>query len=387
MHTLDNLLQNLVSNNVCNDPNLLPEKDRRILKSLNNQLDANKFLTENQGKLLIKILSENKTEVKKYYELIDTALEFPKWSRPFRVIDQVRKIYLSHQSIDKFFIEFSYNKKISSILNEIISTCRIPKSTTLNKVTPIPLTENNLYYIIKGLRSFRFEIDETLLNYYKEIERILSKKESFIIKFDNNDKISNALTNDIGADNLKNTLLIADRKVRYGYYYTIDNCTSLSEKIANRGKPRVWINNQTESLDSILNAIKELKRFPILFILDSHKPEDCYKNLTVIHCELNKLNKNVNVYFRLNSLTGKDFNQYITSHSLNKLTDRTTDAVVLDNSSLPKFLLKNDWYPQTVISFIPTFRNNKTSAYCDFVDLVVYYTDVKPLISDTDDIV
>jgi hypothetical protein len=42
-------------------------------------------------------------------------------------------------------------------------------------------------------------------------------------------------------------------------------------------------------------------------------------------------------------------------------------------------MIKSEWKPQSVISFTTSFRNNKSSVYCNDVDLIVYYTDRQPL--------
>jgi hypothetical protein len=56
--------------------------------------------------------------------------------------------------------------------------------------------------------------------------------------------------------------------------------------------------------------------------------------------------------------------------------------VVIDNSKLPKFFDKSGWYPKSVISFTNSFTNNKGTVWCDGVDLLVYYTDKKPMMAD-----
>ena len=63
----------------------------------------------------------------------------------------------------------------------------------------------------------------------------------------------------------------------------------------------------------------------------------------------------------------------------NSLLAQETKIAGIANNKLPKFLIKSKWYPKTVISFSNHFKNNKTSVYCDAVDLIVYYSDRQPL--------
>jgi len=386
MNTVDFILLEIVSENFNNNLIILPEKDKKILRSLASQINSNKFLTANQGKLLIKILNENKSEIKKYITIDDTILESPKWSKSFRVIENIRKIYIPKNTVDKFCVEFNYNKQINQVLLNITSSKKIEKTIINNNIAVMPLTESNIYHIIRGLKPFKFEIDEPLLEYYKEIEKILAIKNEYFENFEKNPFIINALKTDLTESELSNPVLLADRKFKYGYTYELKTANNLTESIANRSKEKIWIDRKKETLENILQSITELHKFPILFILDSHYPKDCLSNLNLIYQNLQKINKSLNVYFRLDANNGSEFNQFISTNSLNKITSKSTEAIVLDNSQLPKFLLKTEWYPKSVVSFITNFRNNKTSVYCNFVDLIVYYTEQKPLISDTDDI-
>jgi hypothetical protein len=75
---------------------------------------------------------------------------------------------------------------------------------------------------------------------------------------------------------------------------------------------------------------------------------------------------------------------FIQSNKLNAKLSPTTMVAGIANNKLPKFMIKNGWYPNSVISFSNNFKNNKSSYYCDSVDLIVYYNDKQPLGGDID---
>jgi menaquinone-dependent protoporphyrinogen IX oxidase len=56
-----------------------------------------------------------------------------------------------------------------------------------------------------------------------------------------------------------------------------------------------------------------------------------------------------------------------------------TKIVGVQSGKIPKFLLKNDWKPMSVISIGNTLRHNKTAVYANCCDLVISYTDKEPL--------
>ena len=95
------------------------------------------------------------------------------------------------------------------------------------------------------------------------------------------------------------------------------------------------------------------------------------------NCDLN----NVGIYFRFDSAgdSNKDFNATISNLGYNAKLDKHTLVAGIANNKLPKFMLKNGWYPNSVISFSNNFKGNKTSVYCNAVDLIVYYNDKRPL--------
>ena len=80
MITIDYLLKHVYQNIKIIDK-LISPKDRKILTSLANQLDQGNFLTENQAKLLVKILSENIDHIllidNTSHDIIDSHLSSP----------------------------------------------------------------------------------------------------------------------------------------------------------------------------------------------------------------------------------------------------------------------------------------------------------------------
>ena len=97
---------------------------------------------------------------------------------------------------------------------------------------------------------------------------------------------------------------------------------------------------------------------------------------------------NVGAYFRFNNNgDGEKFNKLISEYGFNKQLDNNNRVSIIANGKIPKFFLKSDWYPKTVISFSNHFRSNKTSVYCNSCDLIVYYTSSKPMIGIVDVIV
>ena len=391
MNSTDDILIDLYSSSPTSVQQTVPVRDRKILVSLFRQISSGHFLTENQGKLLVKIFNENIDNLEFKDPEILSLIESPVWSKPFRQIEYVKKIYLSDSEEKHIIIEFTFNKRIRDQISKISKDLDGALISIGNKKHTLPLTEKNILTLVKGLKNFRFEIDEKLQNFYHEIlEVLLTKENIFDLKNIESKKLLDSLYADIGVENSENHLLLADRKIRYQYQIFSDFAPgTLTDKIAYRRTSKLYLDKNQVSLTDIIHSLNELNRLPVLFIFSSHDIKDSItdpKNMATA-LESNSI-ADVGIYFRFDNTTeqNKIFNDLINTLKYNSKLDKNTKIVGLANNKLPKFLVKDQWKPNSIISFTNNFKNNKTSVYCDDVDLIIYYHDKAPL-GDIDAIV
>ena len=384
MNSTDNILIDLYSSSPTSVQQTVPVRDRKILVSLFRQISSGHFLTENQGKLLVKIFNENIDNLEFKDPEILSLIESPVWSKPFRQIEYVKKIYLSDSEEKHIIIEFTFNKRIRDQISKISKDLDGALISIGNKKHTLPLTEKNILTLVKGLKNFRFEIDEKLQNFYHEILEVLSTKENiFDLKNIESKKLLDSLYADIGVENSENHLLLADRKIRYQYQIFSDFAPgTLTDKIAYRRTSKLYLDKNQVSLTDIIHSLNELNRLPVLFIFSSHDIKDSITDLKNMATALESNSiADVGIYFRFDNTTeqNKIFNDLINTLKYNLKLDKNTKIVGLANNKLPKFLVKDQWKPNSIISFTNNFKNNKTSVYCDDVDLIIYYHDKAPL--------
>ncbi len=385
MNSTDKILIDLYSNQSLKPDKSMPARDRKILYSLFRQLTGGHFLTENQGKLLVKIFKEN-------YTVLDTSnadlldlIENPIWSEPFRKIEQVRKIYLDGNEDRQIVIEFTFNKRIREQFARMSKELDGGISSIGNKKHSVALTEKNLLILLKGFKNFNFTIDQKIIDFYQEIEEILKTADNpFVFEKLENTRLINNLQRDISENDLKDTLLINDRKIRYQYEISPNfEAKTLTEKIACRSTVKLYADKKIISLDAIIKSLIDLKRLPLLCIFSGHDSRDSNLDLLTLSSALekNNINCNVGIYFRFDNTTQqhKNFNDTLSTLKYNSKLNNDTKVVGLANNKLPKFIVKENWKPNSIISFTNTFKNNKTSVYCDNVDLIIYYHDKEPL--------
>lgn len=391
MITTDQLLIEFYNFGIHKFDTKIPTKDRKILSSLARQVSQGNFLTENQGNLLAKIFQENKLWLPHVSDEQSTTIETPQWSERFRVIDQVRKIYSSTTPEANLVVEFTYNKKIKQVmadLNKLIQG-QIQSQT---RFYFIPLTEKNIYNVVKSLKNYNFQIDPKIWQFYQEIAKILESKENpFDVFSVKNEKYQKIISAEVGDISLENLTLLNDRRHTYQYYISEKNQEkSLKNSIANRKNLKVYVDSSHYSLDELLTSLIDLNRLPALFIFNGHDVKESSENLEKLEKSVKNLSiSDVGIYFRFDNNTdaNKNFNASISSLGFNQDLSNRTKVVGVSNNKLPKFLIKSPWYPKSVVSFTNNFRNNKTSFYCDAVDLIVYYNSKQPLSGDVDAIV
>jgi hypothetical protein len=95
----------------------------------------------------------------------------------------------------------------------------------------------------------------------------------------------------------------------------------------------------------------------------------------------NRIYDQVGIYFRLpNSEHGSMFNKFIADNGYNYNLDNTTKVVGVQNGKIPKFFLKSDWKPMSVIAIGSSLKQTKTAVYASHCDLIISYTDTQPII-------
>jgi hypothetical protein len=396
MLTIDNILLTIEQHGIDKLNSSVPVKDRRILKNLVRMIQMPAFITESQGRLLIKILQENMEALHFIGSALIPSLKNPSWSKSFKTIEIVKQISIIKNSAGESFIdiECSFNKEIKKSLTTITRNIEGSASTiTLGRRTSFLLTEKNLYNIVKEFDKHDFDKSEQVIKLYNDVCSLdlSGTKNSFNIYKTANVKLKNRLIKNIGVIDSTNMLLLEDRKIEFQYTVkgNLDD-SSLANKIAKRTNNKIFINSSEYTLLDVAQAIRQLRKMPALCIFDEYDAGASIKNLKIVKTVVDTVDPTINVgaYFRFNnSGDGEQFNKLVSEYGFNKQLDNNNRVSIIANGKIPKFFLKSDWYPKTVISFSNHFRNNKTSVYCNSCDLIVYYTSSQPMIGTVDVIV
>ena len=365
----------------------IPKRDLKILKSLTSIIESNKFITENQSKLLTKILTEQQDHLGCVSSELHKFLENPQWSRAFRKIDQTRKIYTTKDAHGEAFlvVEFAYHGGIHKIIQNFKKNAETDITATNGRTFVLPLTEKNIELVVDGLKDYNFTISETVKEYYDIIKswNFDEISEKFNITKMTEGNMLTHFSNHVGELENINENIFYDRSLRYQY-----SCKkpenyekSIKNLISYRKNTNLWINSNEFTLEDIIKELKNLNRLPLLVVFDSFSPAQAITHLKTLEksLEILDMEENVGIYFRLDNIHGAEFNSIIAKKQYN--TKLASDTVVagVTAGKLPKFFIKNQWKPMSVISLGTRLRHSKTAIYASCCDLVIDYTPTESL--------
>lgn len=385
MMTVDKLLIKLLTENA-EEIQALSMRDVKVLNSLAKIISTSNFITENQARLLMKILHDNISRLSESRADVESALLVPTWSKPFRVIDKTKKFYLSNEE-PQLVIEFAFSSAIRKTLNGMSKKISGFFQQHNGKQYRADLTEKNLVTLVNELTPLGFEIDEKITDFYEIIKswQETEVRDQFLLTNITHSNFQKQITADLGLDTAIDENIINDRSIRYQYFLekSPKNPENLTEKIASRTSSKVWIDKNENSLDDVIASLLKLQRLPAMIVFDNNDHKRCAEDLEILGQSLRKngIYSEVGIYFRLpNNEHGTEFNKFIADNGYNYNLDSTTKIVGVQNGKIPKFLLKTDWKPMSVIAIGSSLRQTKTAVYASYCDLIISYTDTQPII-------
>lgn len=367
---------------------LFPARDAKVLRNLVDVVNGKLFLTENQSKLLLKILKENEKKLSTVDTDVDKILNAPLWSRQFRKIEQVRTLKIGQITDGEkmLIIEFTFSSQIRKVISGLAKKVENLVQAHAGKLFYAELTEKNIVTLVEALAPFNFDVDETVKNHYETIKSWSEEetKNQFLITNISHSNFQKQITQDLGISTPIDENIIADRGMRYQYYVEKHRILTenLTKKIAWRANTKIWIDSNSNKLEDVIKSLIELKRLPIMFVFDRYNNAGTLENLKILSdaLEKNEIFDGIGIYFRMpNDENGKPFNEFISERQYNCQLDNQTKVVGVQSGKIPKFFLTNSWKPMSVVSLGVSLRHSKTAVYANCSDLVITYSDTQPL--------
>jgi len=362
----------------------LKTPDVAILSSIARQLSKGIAMTDRQYQLV-------KTKLLEYSDQytsnnIDVETVCQNLMYPLRVIDRSHWIkVLRYKDEDILGIRFPFNKKV---IQHVESLRKLQPSEVKYEDNThfFPMSAKNIFTLVEIANRFesKFVIHDSILEIYKQLRIYEDNKQDYLpgifdLKIKNiPQEAIKYLENDIGLLSTDNLDLYFDRRKLYGIHYfpnaelekSINKHTILSQQIIKREHSTHIVNNEVYSFNELTSSINDLKRFPILFVLDEKNAYD--QLVTTFNSLYNFIDTSqISVMFRLDG-SSNPFNEYIKEKKINNSVDKNTKVVYISNNKLPKPLLSADWRANCVISY-NAGRTRAVREYLDQFDLHLIY--------------
>jgi hypothetical protein len=376
----------------------IESSDHNLLYSIARQVFKGTGLTDRQHELAKEKLMKYKDQFTALDYNFDISLDSLRL--PIRELDRSRwikivehpgnNIYEASKTHHWIAVRFIFNKKLISLIEAIRSTDKDAIYDKENKIHYFTLSEKNIFNVINALQDKNFDIDSELQEKYKKIKIMNDNKRKYVpgvygFKLENLNKTAiDYIISDVGTPSNNNLALFKDRQRLYGLHYfdqveldtSINQLTSLSQKIVRRTQKNILVNTETFNFDRLAESLIELHRFPLLIILNEKTDFDelvtTYKSFKNIIAD-----DDYCVLYRKDNtdIQDKQFNEYIQNNNLNNKLDNSPKVVYTTKNKFPKTLLKTNWKPKAAVMFGSDgyMTNSKMQSYLNELDLVIHF--------------
>ena len=375
----------------------IESSDATIMYSIARQVFKGTPLTDRQFALMQEKLQAYKPQFLLYKQDFDSAVQTLR--QPLRQIDRSKYIKIVDNAVvyqnvpyerykeswNWIKVRFPFSKKLIVDLQSIVC----PHSEKLHEKGShehfFMLNEKNAYNIVKTFKDKNFEIDQKLLDYY---EKVAALQETDHLPCVENMQLKNLHSNgvksieqELGELTSDNIVLYKDRSLLYGINYfddalakSLNEYSTLTQKIVTRESPAVFVNKKSWTLDSVVQSITELERYPLVILLDEDMPFD-----TLIQTHKHFKNiipaDQISVLLRLESSKSNGFNEYIKEQGLNSPVDNNTKIVYISREKINKPLMKSECNPKTMLMLQSQRVHTKLSYWSEDFDLIIHYDD------------
>ena len=250
------------------------------------------------------------------------------------------------------------------------------------------LNSVNAFHVYNELKNRNFEICDKVTEIAKKAEDIFENKNNYIPHCKDNgivnlsESIVDLVIDDIGNFDSESAVKYKDRSVRYGYSFeTYPNSGSLLDRVACRDSHEIIADPQNHTLNTVVELMHRLDRFPIVVLID---PAECFDQTVEIHKAFKYIvsENEQSVLFRADSddTKNRDINDYIRENNLNNWVDNNTKIVYISKNKLPKALLTSDFKPITALGKTSMRSTTHVDNYIKFnCDLIMYHDSQKSL--------
>lgn len=326
------------------DQNLLGMQyhDQSAARSFYNSINAGKDLTEKQGAYILKIIYKYRNSVRSFIE-VEPYLEKPMWSKPFRVVDLNKEVWVEQGNIKTPLIclKFPYSLKDNF---ESVFKPNIEKGHYWNaerRIRQINIYKGNIVEVQQWCVENEFTIDDSFTSCVDQIEEIWQERSSYEPHsvYENGEVQLVNCSEDTETYFLKksnnNTINDMFLAKRMGYPLTNPN-KSLAQQISSNRENTFWIKDVEQFLDLGYQV-----KGRIVILLDRASDALDYMIDLKKAIDNNKYDtKDFRVCFRTNNKDNPEFNNWVRDNKFGGKIDGA--KFLIFQHKPPKWLFKQE---------------------------------------------
>lgn len=384
VHTIEDCLEILVGLQKHDLTFEIDSSDRAIIESVARQVFRKTAMTDRQYALMKEKLSKYKSQFESQDVVgFDRALD--KLRNSLREIDRSKyitivnypdNILIPSDERGKFIkIRFPFKKSDIALIDQINNV----KDYYHNKGSHehyFVLNEINTYNLLSRFVDKNYKIDTELLELYQKIIDIRSQEQDYLPGIYQGElknihpRAQEIATKEVGVFNSSSALLYVDRKHRYGIErIDVKEPRTVQESIAYRTDISYQSKPTEQLLSDVLLAMWNLKRFPMLVVLEKQYAEDQLYEIINFYRDILPT-ESQSVLFRQEG--NSSFNTLVKDRKLNNWVDASTKIVYISSDKLPKLLIDGEWQPCATFSYTSKLDRALDSYVYNRCDLVVY---------------
>ena len=366
----------------------LAYRDENMLDSFHTQNCQGVGLTEKQRAAAVRILQHQQAAISAAIGVqIASHLTNPVFKLSLRVLKVIKKISLIERNDfgRAIKVEFPYSEERVKFIRENKDRLNYAQWDQELKAWIFSLDEASIVFLLDFAEHESFEFDEEFLTYATQCRAIIKNMEQHVpmmILENNRPKLVNVPENVPELVNT-NTLAAVFEARRAGILTWSDEVdqqltdAGISEEIksflTNDYNVKTLINSQTTIIDCLAPIVKYMS--PCLFVIPGGSE---LEKLIVSYEFLSRHNipdQGMSVMFRLPSMEGGDFNNFVKNHNLNSpITEET--KIVFIGTKLPKSILKSKIKFNSVINLGQHSAHHTIQEFLSNHENVVVFTEL-----------
>lgn len=335
--------------------------DIQIIDSIASQVIQGTGFTERQSLLILRLLSKYSSEIVKTIPNIMQMISAPCYQLPIRKLQTEKRVSIERSDAGKCIVcvSFPYDQLKVEHIKKNRAALGHPMWDDERRAWTFMLCESTVLFIKDLISHDEFIIDPEFDEYIAQAEQIIHNMDHHVpmvelvngnLQYKNVSQYVPKLECDgTVVDGLFNSAkhgitVWSDNVVDY---LRASDCNPLTKRFLLAADNRVFeVNGKDYSLESLNEIIKHL--LPIIFVVGDNELA-CVKQLHQALTHMGYTCDQISVLFRLPSVTGKHFNDYVKDHALNSsLTDDTKFVII--STKMPKPVLQSNIQFNNVIS-------------------------------------